>query len=81
MSLVMIVLVMPATNASSEHTFCALRKVKSYLRTIMSNNRLNYLMTCTVHKELVKELNLKQVTNDFVGSVERHSSIFSHYYI
>ena len=23
-------------------------------------------MTCTVHKELVKELNLKQVTNDFV---------------
>ena len=37
MSLVKIVLVMPATNASSERAFSALRRVKSYLRTTMSN--------------------------------------------
>ena len=49
---------------SSECAFCALRRVKSYLRTTMLNNRLNHLLTCTVHKELVKELNLKQVTYD-----------------
>ena len=61
MSLVKIILVMPATNASSECTFSALRRVKSYLHTTMSKNCLNHLMTCTVHKELVKELNLKQV--------------------
>ena len=67
---------MPATNSSSERAFSALRRVKSYLRTTMSNNRLNHLMTCTVHKELVKEINLKQVTNDFVDRVERYSSIF-----
>ena len=36
-----IVPVMLATNASSEHAFSALRRVKSYLRTTMSNNRLN----------------------------------------
>ena len=36
-------------------------------------------MTCIVGKELVKELNLKQVTNDFVDSVERHSTIFGHF--
>ena len=29
--------------------------------------------------ELVKELNLKQVTNDFVDKVERCSSIFGHF--
>ena len=52
--------------------------MKSYLRTTMSNNHLNHLMTCTVHKELVKELNLKQVTNDFVDRVERRSSIVGH---
>ena len=74
MSLVKIILVMPATNASSEHAFSALRRVKSYLRTTMLNNCLSHLMTCTVHK-LVKELNIKQVTNDFVDRVERHSSI------
>ena len=36
-------------------------------------------MIWTVHKELVKELSLKQVTNDFVDSVERRSSIFDHF--
>ena len=66
-------------NASSEHAFSTLRRVKSYLHTTMSNNCLNHLMTCTVHKELVKELNLKQVSNDFADRVERHSSIFGHF--
>ena len=66
MSLVKIILVIPVINVSSECTFSALRRVESYLHTTMSNNRLNLLMTCTVHKEQVKEQNLKQVTNDFV---------------
>ena len=81
MSLVMIILVMLATNACSEHAFSALRRMKYYLHTTMSNNHLNHLMTCTVHKELVKELNLKQVTDDFVDRVERRSSIFGHFSI
>ena len=69
--MVKIILIMPATSASSERAFSALRRVKSYLLTTMLNNCLNHLMTCTVHKGLVKELNLKQVTNDFVDRVER----------
>ena len=64
MSLVNIILVMPATNGSAECAFSALRRVRSYLHTTMLNNCFNYLMTGTVH-ELVKELNLKQVTNDY----------------
>ena len=79
MSLVKIFLAMPATNNSFEHAFSALRRVKSYLRTTMLNNRLHHLMTSTVHKELVKELNLKQFTNDFVDRVEKRSSIFGHF--
>ena len=42
MSLVKIILVMPATNASSECTFSALWRVKSYLLTTMSNNLSPY---------------------------------------
>ena len=41
LSLTKIVLVMPATNASSERAFSALRRVKSYLRTTMSNNDMH----------------------------------------
>ena len=47
MSLVKIILVIPATNASSERTFSALRRVKSYLRTTILNSHLSHLMTCT----------------------------------
>ena len=81
MSWVKIVLVMPATSASSEYTFSTLSRVKSYLRTAMSNNRLNHLMTCTVHKELVMELNLKQVTNDFVDGREEHIHLWPLFHI
>ena len=65
MSLLKIILVMLAINASSECAFSALRRVKVYLHTTMSNNHQNHLMTRTVHKELVKDLNLKLVTNEF----------------
>ena len=66
------------TNASSECTFSALRRVKSYFRITMLNC-LNHLMTCIVHKNLVNELNLRQITNDVVDRVERRSSIFGHF--
>ena len=75
LSLVEIILVMSATNASSEGAF-SMRRVKCYLHTTMLNHSLNHLMTCTFHMDLVEELNLKQVTNDLVGRVERCSSSF-----
>ena len=44
-----LVLVMPATNATSERSFSALRRVKSYLHSTMGQERLNYLMLFHVH--------------------------------
>ena len=44
MSLVKIILVMPAINASSKCAFSPLRMVNSYLCTAMSNNCLNHDM-------------------------------------
>ena len=42
--LVMLLLVMPATNAQSERSFSALRRIKTYLRSTMAQQRLNNLM-------------------------------------
>ncbi len=39
-----LVLIMSATNASSEHSFTALHRVKNYLRNTMGQERLNHLM-------------------------------------
>ena len=41
---VKLVLVMPATNAVSERSASALRRIKSYLRATMQQGRLNSLM-------------------------------------
>lgn len=64
--LTQLILVMPATNASSERSFSALRRVKSYLRSTMTQERLNHLMLIHVHKEKADSLHLKEVINEFV---------------
>ena len=45
-----LILVSPATNAESEMMFSALRRLKTYLRSTMSDERLNYLMVLHVQK-------------------------------
>ena len=47
---------MPATNAVSERSFSALRRIKSYLRANMSQERLNQSMVLHVHKHLTDPL-------------------------
>ena len=42
---------MPATNAVSERSFSAMRRLYTYLRTNMSQNRLNNMMVLHAHKE------------------------------
>ena len=46
-----LILVMPATNAASERLFSAMRCIKSYLRSTMTQDRLDHLMILHVHKE------------------------------
>ena len=65
-----LILVAAATNATSERTFSALRRVKTYLRTSMSQSRLNHLLLLHVHKESCDKLDLLQVARDFVKDSE-----------
>lgn len=77
--LLQLVLVMPATNASSERSFSALRRIKTYLRTTMGQDRLKNLMLLHVHKERTDALDLRYVVNEFVGDSEHRLSIFAKY--
>ena len=51
-----LILVMPATNVSNERTFSAMRRVKLYLRSTMTQGRQKYLMLPHVHKDLTDSL-------------------------
>ena len=73
---VKLVLVMPATNATSERSFSALRRVKNYLRSTMTQQRLNNLLVLHVHKDITDNLKLKDIVKEFVGESEHRQNIF-----
>ncbi|KAL5017761.1 hypothetical protein ScPMuIL_005158, partial [Solemya velum] len=61
---VKLILGMPATNATSEKSFSALRRVKTWLCT-MCQNRLNWCMLLHVHKCTTDALSMQEMVNDF----------------
>ena len=71
-----LILVMPATNASSERYFSALRRIKTYICNTMNQERLNHLMLLYIHKDQTDLLNLCDVGNDFVCGHENCLSMF-----
>ena len=66
-----IMLVMPATNALSERSFSALKRVKTYLRSTITDSRLNHILTLHIHKEATDSLNLEEVANEFIAIGDR----------
>jgi len=75
--LVRLILVMPATNATSERSFSALRRIKSYLRTTMSQQRLNNLMVLFIHRDSLDEMDLEEVANEFISVKDTRLKIFA----
>ena len=77
-TLLQLILIMPATNATSERSFSGLRRIKTYLRSTMKQERLNSLMILHVQKERIDNLRLNQVAAEFAAKGQR-ASIFGHF--
>ena len=75
-TLTKLILVMPATNSTSERLFSAMRRVKSYLRSTINQERLNSLMILHVDKDLTDVLDLPSVANEFISKSERRTHVF-----
>ena len=74
-----LLLVLPSTNATSERSFSALRRIKSYLRSTMTQARLNHLMILHYHQEMTDELDLKYIANEYILKSETRRCIFATY--
>ena len=75
-TLASLILVMPATNAMSEQSFSALRRLKSYLQTTMTQTQLNSILVLHIHQECTDSLDLKEVGNEFVTGSEHRQTVF-----
>ena len=77
--LLTIYLTVPMTSATAEQTFSSLWRLKNYLRSTMTQKRLNNVVLMHTHKECTDKVNLLSITKKFVTSNERRANYFGHY--
>ena len=70
-------LVLPCSTASAERTFSQVRRVKSYLRTSMKQERLNHLMVLRAYKEQLDTISAKEILRDFIFANEQRLRTFA----
>ena len=64
-------LTIPMSNATSERGFSTLRRVKSYLRTTLTQQSLNHLVILHAHKTFLDKLSMKNVERQFIEAVPK----------
>ncbi|XP_042912304.2 zinc finger MYM-type protein 1 [Parasteatoda tepidariorum] len=75
-NLVRLLLVCPASSCEAERSFSALRKLKMYLRSTMTQKRLNHVALCYVHKNILDVIDSKKVAQIFISQVQSRKNIF-----
>lgn len=76
-----LVLTIPASSASVERTFSALKRIKTYVRNSTGQERLSKLALLSIEKELLSELNLNEIFyNDVIADfAKKQRRIELHY--
>ena len=69
-------LLAPATNTICERSCSSLRRIKTYLRSTITQSRLSHCMMLNPHKEALGELNLIEIANEFCRKNEVRLNIF-----
>ena len=77
--LLRIYLTIPITTATAERSFSALRRIKTYLRSTMSEERLNNTMLLHVHKDLCDKTDLSKIAQMFVSCNSRRQGYFGNF--
>ena len=72
-----LLIILPATNSTSEQSFSALRRrIKSYLRSSMSQAHANHLIILHCHQAYT---DMKQVASEFISARDTREAVFVKY--
>ena len=63
--LIKVALTIPVTSATAERSFSVLKRIKTYMRATMGQERLTHLAVLSVERELSKNLDLDLVIDRF----------------
>lgn len=70
---VRLLLVFPVSSAEADRSFSDL---ETWLRSIMTQVRLNNRAVCRVHQEKVDNTDLTEICQRFISSTHRHTNVF-----
>ena len=66
MKVAKLILVLPATNATSERTFSLMKLIKIFPRSTIKQSRLNYLMILSAYKDQLNQLDVVKVASSII---------------
>ena len=73
-------LTVPLTSATAERSFSSLRRLKSYLRSTMTQKSLNHIIVLLhTYRTEVSEMNLYGIAQDFVSRNSRRTQFFGNF--
>ncbi len=69
-------LYLPVSIASSERSCSTLKRLKTWLRSSMSQKRLTHLTLIHVHADIIKQLNIVYLIKEFIGITPERQATF-----
>ena len=60
-------IVLPSFTCGTERSFSTLRRLKTYFRLTIAQQRLNDLTVLTTHRDETERLDLKEVVTEFIS--------------
>ena len=71
-----VLLTIPVTVASAERSFSKLKLLKSYMRTTMTQQRLNDLATISLESEVMEKIAYEDIIEDFISKNPQRMMLF-----
>jgi hypothetical protein len=69
-------LTVPLSNATAERSFSALRRVKTYLRSSLTQEHLNHFLILNAHREILDRVDMEKIALSVMKVNERRRNYF-----
>ena len=77
--IVKLFLTMPVSSATAERSFSSLRRIKTYLRSTMTQKRLNHVMILHIHKSFTDNISIDSIVRDFISVNKQRQAFFGNF--
>jgi hypothetical protein len=77
--LVKLMLIIPVSSCTAERSFSSLRRLKTWMRSTMSQQRLNAVSLCNVHRDILDNLDINQLACFFSQQSDIRRGLFGNW--